>query len=284
VTDFAADTAIEATGEGRWRAVVPDHWFIVNGPNGGWIAAVLTRAMAEASGREPRSLSVHFLEAPVAGAVAVAAVIERKGGTSTALSLRMEQGGRTMALALGVCSEWREGMPEWADARPPEVPGPDEAFQIDPARTAVPAFMGNYDSRGVSGFPGQGEPNPAIGWIRTAAPYPLDAVLLAALTDAWLPAAFVRLTEPTIVPTIDLTIHWRADIKRDSHALDIKRDSHALDLKRDSHALGPHPWTLLVMKTGTGAGGVWEEDGELWSEDGVLLAQSRQLAIVRRPK
>jgi hypothetical protein len=268
VTDFAADTAIEATGEGRWRAVVPDHWFIVNGPNGGWIAAVLTRAMAEASGREPRSLSVHFLEAPVAGAVEVAAVIERKGGTSTALSLRMEQGGRTMALALGVCSEWRDGMPEWADLRPPEAPGPDEAIKVDPARTAVPAFMANYDSRGVSGFPGQGAPNPAIGWIRTAAPYPLDAVLLAALTDAWLPAAFVRLTEPTIVPTIDLTIHWRSD----------------LTIQQTAGLLSPHPWTLLVMKTGTGAGGVWEEDGELWSEDGVLLAQSRQLAIVRRPR
>jgi acyl-CoA thioesterase len=38
------------------------------------------------------------------------------------------------------------------------------------------------------------------------------------------------------------------------------------------------------MRTGSSAGGVWEEDGELWSEDGVLLAQSRQLAIIRRPR
>jgi acyl-CoA thioesterase len=269
VTDFAADTAIEATGEGRWRAVVPDHWFIVTGPNGGWIAAVLTRAMTAAAERPPRSLTTHFLEAPVAGPVEIETTIERVGGTSTSLSLRMTQDGRTVALALGVCALWRDGQPEWADLRAPEVPPPDEAFQIDPARTAVPAFMGNYDSRGVSGFPRQGEPAPAIGWIRTANPHPRDAVLLAALTDAWLPAAFVRLTEPTIVPTIELTIHWRAD-------LTIRLSAGLLS--------GAHAWTLLVMKTGTGAGGVWEEDGELWSEDGVLLAQSRQLAIVRRPK
>jgi acyl-CoA thioesterase len=29
------------------------------------------------------------------------------------------------------------------------------------------------------------------------------------------------------------------------------------------------------------AGGLWEEDGEVWSRDGRLLAQSRQLAMIR---
>jgi acyl-CoA thioesterase len=69
--------------------------------------------------------------------------------------------------------------------------------------------------------------------------------------------------EPTFVPTIDLTIHWRA---------------------APGVPEGDHPWVLGVFSTRLAAGGTWEEDGELWSEDGVLLAQSRQLAIVRRPR
>ena len=69
---------------------------------------------------------------------------------------------------------------------------------------------------------------------------------------------------PTFVPTIDLTIHWRAA------------------------PWAPRPASIrgcsAMFSTRLGAGGTWEEDGELWSEDGVLLAQSRQLAIVRNPR
>lgn len=259
---FAADTALEPLAEGLWRAVVPDHWFIVTGPNGGWVAAVLARALQEAAGRPPRSLTVHFLEAPAAGPVEIAATVERAGGSTSFLSLRMSQEGRPVALALGVCAQWRDGAPEWRDAVAPPIPPPEECTPIDPERTGVPEFWRNYEGRAASGRPGQGEPGEVAGWIRTAAPSPLDAPLLAALTDAWLPAAFVRIAEPVLAPTLDLTIHWRAP----------------------PPAGDPHPWTKIVVRTGTGAGGVWEEDGELWSPDGTLLAQSRQLAIVRRPR
>ena len=37
---------------------------------------------------------------------------------------------------------------------------------------------------------------------------------------------------------------------------------------------------LAVFRSSTAAGGFFEEDGQLWSRDGVLLAHSRQLALI----
>lgn len=250
---FDGDTALEPLGDGRFRAVVAEHWSIGGGPNGGFLAAVATRAMETVTGRPPRSLTLHYLEAPRHGPIEVLATVEREGRSTSFVSLRMSgSDGRPLVLGLGVASEWREGHPEWREAEMPDVPGPAEARPVDPQRTNVPAFMSNYDMR-IALHDGR-----TGGWMRTAAPRAADAALLAALTDAWVPVAFLRAGMGVRVPTIDLTIHWRAPAPA-----------------------GEHPFVLGMFTTRTAAGGVWEEDGELWSEEGTLLAQSRQLAIIR---
>ena len=46
-----------------------ERWWVGKGPNGGYVAAVILRAIqASASAeRAPRSLTVHYLRAPLAG-------------------------------------------------------------------------------------------------------------------------------------------------------------------------------------------------------------------------
>jgi acyl-CoA thioesterase len=260
---FDQDTALEALGPGRWRAQLHERWSVARGPNGGFVGALAARAAEAAAGRSLRSLTTQFLEAPDPGPVEVLATVERKGGSTSAVSVRIERDGRPMALALATLGAWRDGEAEWHDARMPNAPPPAEAFPLDPSRNGIPAFFGNFDMRWAIGEPPQTGPSEGLtgGWVRTALPRPVDAPRIVAFADCWLPAAYSRLGAIVPAPTLDLTVHVRAPLP--------------------PRGMGPEDFVLVVFRTRWGTGGLWEEDGEVWSQDGVLLAQSRQLALVR---
>ena len=112
-------------------------------------------------------------------------------------------------------------------------------------------------------FQGLGDPAITGGWLRFAESRPLDAVALAMFCDAWMPSPWVVLSEPVPAPTLDLTIHFRAP--------------------RAAKAVGPAEPVLVEFRSTTAAGGFFEEDGRVWSQEGVLLAQSRQLALLTAP-
>ena len=265
VPSFDADTALTPVGTGRWRAPVPAHWLIVNGANGGLLAAHATRALQLAVDdpeRAPRSLTLHYLHAPGAGELEYEVRIERAGRATTFASLRVTRGDVVIALGLGVLGVWREGEVDWAPPAPVgDVPAAADVEPVAPLNGS-PAFSSNYDMRWVLGDAPRSGSEEALagGWIRTAQPRALDHVALAAYADAWWPAAFPRLRKPAFLPTLDLTIHWRAPLPADAAA---------------------HPFVLARFWSEQARGGMFEENGELWAADGTLLVQSRQLALLR---
>jgi acyl-CoA thioesterase len=261
---LAADTALEPIGELRWRGEISTRWWIIAGPYGGYISAMLVRALELAVGdreREPRSFTVHFLAPPAEGPVEIAATVERTGGSATAVSLRMEQDGTTLAVALAAAGRWRDGTPEWMELEMPAVDGP-EAYPAIPDAQRLPPFVGNYELRWVSGgSPGRPSAHARnLAWARLRPAAPLDHLAVTSLSDTLVPAAMSRLGRVLIVPTLDLTVHFRSPLPVDDE------------------------WALVSFRSGRSAGGVWEEDGEVWSQDGQLLAQSRQLALIREPR
>ena len=261
---LAGDTEIERVGEGRWRGEVSERWWILRGPFGGYISAFLVRALTEAVGdpaRPLRSLTVHFVDAPQAGPVDVVVAMERVGRSSTSLSLRLEQEGRPVVLALANCAVWRDGEPEWAEARAPDAPPPEDCPPVERVDGA-PRFHDRFDIRWVEGgSPGRG-PGEArnLAWLRLEEGGPLDHMAVTAMSDGWMPAAFSKLGRFAIVPTFDLTIHFRSPLP------------------------APGEWLLADYRSRFSAGGSWEEDGELWAADGTLVGQSRQLAMIREPR
>jgi acyl-CoA thioesterase len=259
VTPFDSDTELEDVAPGRWRAWAPEHWFVARGPNGGYLAALAARAAERAAGRPLRSLSLHFVAAPAVGPLDVAATVERAGRTYSAVSIRLEQDGAPMTLALATLGELPEAGAAWDAAPMPDAKPLPETEPIPPDTASVPAFMRNYDLRWALGreddAPGWG------GWLRTREPRLLDAPLVAAMTDAWAPAAFAALDRFVAAPTLDLTIHIRRPLP--------------------PAGMAPEDYVLGRFTTRLSVAGVWEEDGELWSPSGELIAESRQLALVR---
>jgi acyl-CoA thioesterase len=256
---------VEPRGDGRYAARIDPGWFVVRGPNGGYVAAILLRALAHAVGdasRAPRSLTVHYTAPPLEGAAEVETRIERRGRRLSSASARLLQGDRLLALALAAFSQPRDA-PGFCDLSPPQVAPPERCVAI-PRRIPLHERFEQRWAIGAPPFSG-GESALAGGWIRLAPAEgsgPIDAPLVAAFCDAWPPSVFGRLAEPKAggVPTIDLTIHFRSALP----------------------AAGPGggEFALCVFRSRYSRDGFLEEDGEIWSDGGELLAHSRQLALL----
>jgi acyl-CoA thioesterase len=260
-TAFVRDTAVEELGDGSYRAHVSAEWFTPRGANGGFLAAIVLRAIIAAepdASRAPRSLTLHYLRPPAEGDVRIVVSEERRGGTVSTYSARLEQDGRPCVLALAALSGDFESSLNYAPPMPDVAPPNGLVSREDDER--LPPIARRFATQGAIGYaPFSGGPEAVSGgWIAFAGdePSPLDAPALALLSDAWLPSMFVLVQDFIGVPTIDLTIHFRA---------------------RTEGRTGP---ALAIFRSRTSAEGFFEEDGELWSEDGTLLAQSRQLGPV----
>jgi acyl-CoA thioesterase len=259
VGDFERDTAVRERGDGVLDCEIAPDWWVVAGPNGGYLAAILVRALeagAGADSRPLRSLTAHYLRAPGVGPARVEVDVERQGRSVSFVRARLVQDDRPCVSGVAVLADARPGL-ELEHARAPDV-APPEQTPAPPARADSPPFAEQFEFRHAVGAPVFGAADEALtgGWLRLRRERPLDAALLVALCDSWFPAVFTLSAEPPAVPTLELTVHLRTD-----------------------GAPLPADWVLGRYATRTARDGFLEEDAEIYSRDGRLLAQSRQLAL-----
>jgi acyl-CoA thioesterase len=266
---FDRDTAVrrelDSSSGSAFAAEVSPDWRAGRGPHGGYLAAMMLRALVETVAdpeRAPRSLTVHYARAPEPGPVRIETTIERAGRSLSTLSARMERDGSLIALALAAFSvPW--SAPEISELPPPDVAAPDPR-----RRSELPVAAPHFTRQLVlqprleaAPFQGSDGPMDFTAWVGLADPRPLDALSLAFFCDALLPAVFMRLADPSVVPTVDLTVHFRSSMP-------------------DPAAGDPQQLCLARMSTRVIHEGFFEEDGVIWAADGTVLAQSRQLGIV----
>ncbi|MEV4423077.1 thioesterase family protein [Patulibacter sp. NPDC049589] len=286
-TAFARATAVrpvDASQPGLWAADVDPGWDAPTGPNGGYLAAVLVRAMeaelAPSGERRLRSLTVHYLRGARVGPLEVEVQVVRTGRRLASLRATARQDGREVLLALAAfATPGLESAAEWGptapDAGPPPAPDapavpvdryrPDAAAWIAPFPGMPPITSQLRLSPRLGGLPFSGRlPRDGAaaetgGWIGSPEDQPIDAAYVAQLTDFWWPPTFEAVTSPVAVPTIDLTIHVRADLPPGGL---------------------PAAPVLGHYRSAAAEGGLVEEDASLFLPDGTLLAQSRQLALI----
>jgi acyl-CoA thioesterase len=285
MTEFERCTAVRPIAPGRFVAEIDPGWGIPVGPNGGYVAAIAVRALEArlnpSGDRRLRSLTCHYLRPPAVGSIALDVQIVRSGRRFFTGRLAASQDGKEVLIALAsfavpdvaIAATWTPPPPDVhgspardAGVVSPEDYRPDDGrwlSRVDGLGTLTerlrfaPRFGSVQPFAGADSVP---ESGPLTGgWLVLEEPQPIDAAYVVLAADAWWPAAFEPLTGPAFAPTIDLTIHIRADLPPEGL---------------------PDQPILGRFSSRAASGGLVDEDGELFLADGTLLAQSRQLALL----
>ncbi|GGX72325.1 thioesterase family protein [Streptomyces fructofermentans] len=268
-SEFDRDTAVTRRETGVYDIDLSAGWTIISAVNGGYLLAVLGRALADALPHaDPFTISAHYLTASHPGPAVVRTDVVRSGrtlSTGTASLFQYDDAGREVERIRVLASYGDlDALPDdvRTTAVPPVIPPMDQCFGPEDGPAPVPGgsaitdrLMLKLDPATLGwalGAPsGKGEMR---SWFGLADGRDADPLSLLLAVDALPPTAF-ELGLSGWVPTVELTVHVRSR---------------------------PAPGPLRVsITTRNLAGGFLEEDAEVWDSADRLVAQSRQLARAR---
>jgi hypothetical protein len=268
-SEFDHDTAVTRREPGVYDIDLSAGWTIINAVNGGYLLAVLGRALADALPHpDPFTISAHYLTASHPGPAVVRTDVVRTGrtlSTGQASLFQYDDAGREIERIRVLASYGDlDDLPDdvRTSAKPPAIPPMDQCFGPEDGPAPVPGSSAITDRLMLKldpstlgwalGSPsGKGEMRSWFGLADGRDPDPFSLLLAV---DALPPTAF-ELGLSGWVPTVELTVHVRCR---------------------------PAPGPLRVsITTRNLAGGFLEEDAEVWDSADRLVAQSRQLARVR---
>ena len=268
---FQDHIALEQVKSGEYSVTIHDKYWIVAGPNGGYLAALFANAgdlHLNSPERQLRSLTTHFLSPPKLGDAKIMVTTERSGRLVDFLRFELVQGDKTLLLATGVWGV-KGASPSSPQLRMPDVPPPDKCIPIDRIIEHPIRLREQWETRSAmtpeltQDTIGQQRQEADLSWwIRPAEPTATGAPLIVAISDALPPPVFSITPQIRFVPTIDLTVHIRAELS-------------TIDWPAAE-------WVLVRFVTRHVSNGYLEEDGQIWLQDGTLLGMSRQLSVAKQ--
>jgi len=258
--DFERATAVRLRGEGMYDAEIAEGWDIGGNANGGYVIALAARAMADAVGRPPLTLTAHYLSPGKPGPVEIAVDVLRLGRRMATVRAAMRSAGTDVLALLGTFADQTPGGPSLIVGAPPELPPIDECVQAAPPVDSGFHHRVRSSVRPVDAGFRDGQPSGTaemLGWFELPDDQPIDAFGLLMAADAFAPVVFNSGRFPVgWSPTLELTVHVRG-------------------------VPAPGPLRCRFFSTFI-ENGMFDESGEIWDSEGTLVAHSRQLALIPR--
>jgi acyl-CoA thioesterase len=268
-SDYDRATAITPTAEG-WTVDLDGSWSVGGFLNGGYLAAPMCRAAAAATAL-PDTLAVTatFLSPPSSGPALISVVVAKRGRGSSVAEVALHQDGRDHVRATAVLGDLDTLAGPDLDSPSPTVPPLERCVSIHdrpgPDGIRRPEIFQHFDLRlgpdtrwlnGVGPAPAPAGEARIVGWTRFADGRPPDGGSLVLFADAF-PPAILDLYPASWVPTLQYSVYVRARPRTG--------------------------WLQGSFRTASMVGGLLAEDGELFDGTGRLVAQARQLALLRPP-
>lgn len=257
---FALDRsfAFAASEEGAFSAHTSAEFGNRFGPYGGWIAALLTKALLSGPVHgELLAVTVNFLGGCEDGPLTGATRLLRRNRTNEFWTAEFADSKNPVAQASAVFGVRRKSV-ALGDLPPPApAPAPEE-IAPRPLVTGMPEFFRRYDVRQFGFKPFAVNPTASSRmYIREADGRPLDLVSLVAHADAPIPRIFLKSDVPVPIATMTMTVYIHAQ---------------AADLSEVGS-----DYVLIDADCRSGHDGFYDQVARLWSRSGKLLATSEQL-------
>ncbi len=265
MTGFDQATAVVPLGDGSYHVRLDDNWQIAGKLNGGYILALLGRAVVESAGNDfehPLAASCHYLRPPEFGAAVIKIEILRVGRSTHQARASLYQHEKLCVEAL-ITTGTLSGEVFWDSVTAPQIPAITDCVLLT---TEGPGFtvplMAVVSERLDPNCLGWAAGKPSgrgllQGWIEFADGRLVDPLGLLVLVDALPPASF-DLGIGGWTPTLELTCHIRAV---------------------------PAPGPLMVRQQARHVAGGWmDEVCDIWDSTGRLVATGHQLAGIRLPR
>jgi acyl-CoA thioesterase len=257
---------VRAVTDGRFVAQVRQGWDVRGNPHGGYLLALVTRAMGMVVPQpDPLSVSATYLAPPRFGDAELEVSLIRVGRRQTTAAAQLTQDGVARVHAVATFGTLPDEPPvvHAADLAPPPLAPPEACLPTDVLDEAEGEVIELHQRLELRFSPDtgwlRGEPSGRAelhGWMRHAGGRDPDPLALLMFSDGMPPSLFEVIGRQGVhTPTVQLTTHLFAQ---------------------------PAPgWVQGRFHTRLRSGGFLDEDGELWDAEGRVVATTRQLALLR---